>query len=245
MKETESNNKEKLIKLGLWLLILLYWVSGIVLMCIGVSIQVKIHDTFVVVNESASGVPVIIMTVGTIIILVSTFGAVALQKHNSKMIKLFIGMLLAVLLVETAVVVSAYSYRKKLHQTLLRSFLETLDKYSTDLPVTKAVDELQRQFQCCGAENYTDWLNTTFGSVSSAVPTSCCKLDGKSCVVDLRKEGANINQQGCVVKLRGWVEEHLIMFGGIGLFIGLTQLTGILLCYMLLRMLKENYESIQ
>ncbi|XP_015269558.1 PREDICTED: tetraspanin-6-like [Gekko japonicus] len=245
MKKTESGNKERLIKLGLWLLILLYWISGVALMCIGVSVQVKIHDTFVVVNESASGVPVIIMTVGTMIILISTFGAVALQKHNSKMIKLFIGMLLAVLVVETIVVVSAYSYRKKLQQTLLRSFLETLDKYNIDLPITKAVDELQKQFQCCGAEDYTDWLNTTFGSLSPSVPTSCCKLDVKSCVTDLSKEGANINQQGCVLKLKGWVEEHMIIFGGIGLFIGLTQLIGIILCSMLLRMLKENYESIQ
>nr|XP_056717063.1 tetraspanin-6-like [Euleptes europaea] len=245
MKKTESSNKERFIKIGLWLIILLSWISGVVLMCVGVSVQVKIHDTFVVVNESASGVPVIIMTVGTMIILVSTFGAVALQKHNPRMIKLFIGMLLAVLLVETIVVASAYSYRKKLHQTLLRSFLETLDKYNLDLPVTKAVDSLQRQFQCCGAENYTDWLNTTFGSLSPTVPASCCKLDMKSCVTDLSKQGANINQQGCVLKLKSWVEEHIMIFGGIGLFIGLTQLTGIVLCYMLLRMLKENYESIQ
>ncbi|XP_060119038.1 CD63 antigen-like [Heteronotia binoei] len=245
MKKTESSNKEWLIKLGLWLIILLYWISGVVLMCIGVSVQVKIHDTFVVVNASASGVPVIIMTVGTMIILVSTFGAVALQKHNSKMIKLFIGMLLAVLLVETIVVVSAYSYRKKLRQTLLKSFLESMDKYNIDPSITKAVDELQRQFQCCGAANYTDWLNTPFGSLSPSIPTSCCKLNVKSCVMDLNEEGTNINQQGCVLKLNIWVEEHIIIFGGTGLFIGLTQLTGILLCYMLLRMLKENYESIQ
>ncbi|KAL8183169.1 UNVERIFIED_CONTAM: hypothetical protein K2H54_021359 [Gekko kuhli] len=111
----------------------------------------------------------------------------------------------------------------QLQQTLLRSFLEALDKYNIDLPVTKAVDELQKQFQCCGAEYYTDWLNTTFGSLSPSVPTSCCKLDVKSCVTDISKEGANINQQGCVPKLKGWVEEHIIIFGGIGLFIGLTQ----------------------
>ncbi|XP_054826220.1 tetraspanin-6-like [Eublepharis macularius] len=245
MKKTESVTKEKLIKIGLWLIIVLHWISGVVLMCIGVSVQVKIHDTFVFVNEGSSGVPVIIMTVGTIIILVSTFGAVALLKHNPKMIKLFIGMLLAVLLVEIIVGASAYSYQKKLHQTLLRNFLETLDKYNIDLPITKAVDGLQRQFQCCGAENYTDWLNTTFGSLSPSVPTSCCKKDVESCVTDLTKERFHINQEGCVLKLKNWVEEQLIIFGGVGLFIGLTQLTGILLCYMLLRMLKENYESIQ
>ncbi|XP_048339423.1 tetraspanin-6-like [Sphaerodactylus townsendi] len=243
--KTKSSNKERLIKMGLWLIISLCWISGVVLMCIGVSVQVKIHDTFMVVNERASGVPVIIMTFGTIIILISTFGAVALLKQNPKMIKAFIGMLLTVLLVETVVVASAYSYRKKLHQTLLRNFLETLNKYNVDLPVTKALDSLQRQFQCCGAEKYTDWLNTTFGSLSPSVPTSCCKLDVKSCVTDLSKAGPTINQQGCVHKLQSWIEEHMMIFGGIGIFIGLTQLTGILLSYMLLRMLKENYESLQ
>ncbi|KAH0621308.1 hypothetical protein JD844_022453, partial [Phrynosoma platyrhinos] len=200
-------------------------ISGVVLMCIGVSIQVKLRDTFVVLNEAASEVPAIITVVGTLIIIIASFGAIALLKCNPKMIKVFTGILLAHLSAGIVVGAVAYAYREKLHQTLLKDVLKTLDKYSEELQITKAVDSLQRQFQCCGAENYTDWLNTTFGALSSSVPRSCCKVPVESCVTDLNKYPVGINQQGCVLKVKNWFEEHIFVFGGVGIFLGLTQVS--------------------
>lgn len=57
-------------------------------MCIGLSIQVKFHDTFLVVHEAASGVPIIITVIGTLIIIIAAFGAVALLKCNLKIMRL-------------------------------------------------------------------------------------------------------------------------------------------------------------
>ncbi|XP_066467969.1 tetraspanin-6-like [Tiliqua scincoides] len=245
MKESETNIRERLVKMCLWLILLFYWISGVLLMCLGLSVQVKLRDTLLVLNEAVSGIPVIVTVVGAVLVLVSAFGAIALLKLNSKMIKMFTGLLLALLLVEIIVAVSAYSYRRKLHQTLLNDFLNTLDKYSKDLQIMKGVDGIQRQFQCCGAKNYTDWLNTTFGSLSSSVPMSCCKVPVENCDIDLSRDTADINQQGCVLKLKSWVEENMAVFGGIGIFIGLIQLTGILLCGLLLRILKDNYTSLE
>ncbi|XP_061468948.1 tetraspanin-6-like isoform X2 [Rhineura floridana] len=245
MNEKEDAKLERFVKIGLWLAILLYWISGVVLLCIGVSIQVKLRDTFVVVNDAASGVPVIITVIGTLVVIVSAFGAVALLKQSPKMIKLFTGMLLALLILEIIVGATAYTYRGKLYQTLLRHVWNTLDKYSEEVQITKGLDSLQTQFQCCGAENYTDWLNTTFGSLSSSVPRSCCKVPGENCVTDLSKHTVGINQQGCVRKLKNWVDEHIAVFGGVGIFVGLAQLSWIPFCYLLLRILKENYERIE
>ncbi|XP_044293882.1 tetraspanin-6-like [Varanus komodoensis] len=245
MMGKEVANWESFVKISLWLAILLYWISGIVLTCIGVSIQVKLHDTFTVLDDAASGVPVIITVVGMLIILVSTIGAVALLKCNPKMIKWFIGLLLIQLIIEIALGMAACTYREKVHQTLLKDVLKTLEKYNGELQITKGVDSLQTQFQCCGAQNYTDWLNTTFGSLSSSVPRSCCKVPVESCVTDLSKDTLGINKKGCVLKLKNWVEEHITIFGGIAMFVGLAQLTGILFCYLLLKLLKENYTSIE
>ncbi|KAF7241848.1 Tetraspanin-6 [Varanus komodoensis] len=195
MMGKEVANWESFVKISLWLAILLYWISGIVLTCIGVSIQVKLHDTFTVLDDAASGVPVIITVVGMLIILVSTIGAVALLKCNPKMIKWFIGLLLIQLIIEIALGMAACTYREKVHQTLLKDVLKTLEKYNGELQITKGVDSLQTQ--------------------------------------------------GCVLKLKNWVEEHITIFGGIAMFVGLAQLTGILFCYLLLKLLKENYTSIE
>ncbi|XP_033029826.1 tetraspanin-6-like [Lacerta agilis] len=245
MNEKGISNFERFVKICLWLSVLLYWISGVVLMCIGVSVQVKLRDTYAVINDAASEVPVIIMVIGTLVVLVSAFGAVALLRHSPNMIKLFIGILLALLVLEITAGAAAYTYRHKLHQTLLSNTLKTLDKYSEEVQITKGVDSLQTEFQCCGAENYTDWMNTTFGSLSSSVPISCCRVPVENCITDLSKHTAGINQQGCVLKLNNWVEEHIAILGGVGIFVGVAQLIGIPFCYLLLRTLKETYEHIE
>ncbi|CAM4533814.1 unnamed protein product [Lepidochelys olivacea] len=271
MRKIDSSKKLILIKVCLYFIDLFYWVSGVVLLCIGVSVQMKLHDAFVLVNETSSGVPVIITIVGGVIISVSAFGAIAILKSSHTMIKVYLslergtmfpllqssetspvlhtlskftGMLLIIFLIEIIVGISAYAYRAKLHDNLLRSFLKTLDKYNRESQVTKGIDHLQENFQCCGAQNYTDWFNTTFGSLSSAVPNSCCKMVTKSCGMNLSNDTANINQQGCIQKLKKWAEEHIALIGGVCISVGFAQLLGILFSYMLLRLLNEDYVNL-
>ncbi|XP_053900203.1 tetraspanin-7-like [Malaclemys terrapin pileata] len=244
MRKIDSSNKLILIKVFLYFIDLFYWVSGVMLLCIGVSVQMKLHDSFAVVNEASSGVPVIITVVGGVIISVSAFGAIAILKSNHTMIKVFTGMLLIIFLTEILVGISACAYRGKLHDNLLRSFLKTLDKYNRESQVTKGVDHLQEKFQCCGAQNYTDWFNTTFGSLNSAVPNSCCKIITKSCGMNLSNDAANINQQGCIQKLKKWTEEHIALIGGVCISVGFAQLLGILFSYMLLRLFNEDYVNL-
>uniref|UniRef100_A0A7M4E079 Tetraspanin n=1 Tax=Crocodylus porosus TaxID=8502 RepID=A0A7M4E079_CROPO len=136
-------------------------ITGVVLMGIGISAQTKLRDTFVVINEASSGVPVIITFVGVIVVSISSFGAIAIMKSNHTMIKVvnclylaFTGMLLIIILIEIVVGISAYAYREKVGVC---------------------------DFQCCGAQNYTDWLNTTYGYLNNAVPSSCCKTVTRSC----------------------------------------------------------------
>ncbi|XP_039350980.1 CD63 antigen-like isoform X1 [Mauremys reevesii] len=244
MRKIDSSNKLILVKVCLCFIDLFYWVSGVMLLCIGVSVQMKLHDTFMVVNEASSGVPVIITIVGGVIISISAFGAIAILKSNHTMIKVFTGMQLIIFLIEIIVGISAYAYRGKLHDNLLRSFLKTLDKYNRESQVTKGVDHLQENFQCCGAQNYTDWFNTTFGSLNSAVPNSCCKVITKSCGLNLSNDAANINQQGCIQKLKKWAGEHIALIGGVCISVGFAQLLGILFSYMLLRLLNEDYVNL-
>ncbi|XP_067405725.1 tetraspanin-6-like isoform X2 [Emydura macquarii macquarii] len=194
MRKMDSSNKLLLIKVCLCFLGLFYWVSGVVLMCIGVAVQMKLHETFMVMNEASSGVPVIITIVGGVIISISAFGAIAILKSSHTMTKLFTGMLMIIFSIEIIVGISAYACREKLHDNLLRGFLKTLDKYNRDSQITREVDNLQ--------------------------------------------------ENGCVQKLKKWAEEHIAHIGGVGISVGFAQLLGILFSYMLLRTLKEDYVNL-
>ena len=69
----------------------------------------------------------------------------------------------------------------------------SIDKYeSSFLIVVKQIDILQInikrmkylitfQLNCCGAQEYMDWKNTTFGQNGDSVPDSCCILDAEDC----------------------------------------------------------------
>ncbi|XP_029140288.1 tetraspanin-6-like [Protobothrops mucrosquamatus] len=236
---------EKCLKIALWLTVLLYWVAGVVLITTGVCVQVKLHYAFVVLNEAASGVAVTVTVIGALIIMLSGFGAIALFRSSKAMIKFFTGLLVLLLITEILVVATAYACRVKLHQTVSKDFMKILNKYNKKLQITKGVDILQAGFQCCGAENYTDWQNTTFGLLSSSVPKSCCKIPVESCVTDLNEDTVGINQEGCLLKLKSWTERNISAFGGLAVLIVFGQVTGILLCYILLKIINEDYDNVE
>uniref|UniRef100_A0A8C9LAK6 Uncharacterized protein n=1 Tax=Pavo cristatus TaxID=9049 RepID=A0A8C9LAK6_PAVCR len=66
------------------------------------------------------------------------------------------------------------------------------------------VDMLQKKLQCCGLQNYTDWLKASaaswhFPSEKSHVPRSCCKKYA-DCGGDLNQLD-QLFQEGCLRKL--------------------------------------------
>ncbi|PKK24900.1 tetraspanin-3 [Columba livia] len=76
------------------------------------------------------------------------------------------------------------------------------------------VDELQRKLQCCGVQNYTDWLQATVASwhlqaEKPHVPESCCEVKYSHCRGDLGHL-ERIFQEGCLQKLEDWL--HFVMF---------------------------------
>ncbi|KFR16670.1 Tetraspanin-3, partial [Opisthocomus hoazin] len=72
-------------------------------------------------------------------------------------------------------------------------------------PGGSAVDEVQRKLQCCGVQNYTDWLKATaaawhLSAEKSRVPESCCKEKYSHCGGDI-SHMEQLFQEGCLRKL--------------------------------------------
>uniref|UniRef100_A0A8C3FKG6 Uncharacterized protein n=1 Tax=Chrysemys picta bellii TaxID=8478 RepID=A0A8C3FKG6_CHRPI len=71
-------------------------------------------------------------------------------------------------------------------------------------PGSRGVDVIQRQLQCCGIHNYTDWAEAAAsqpvhtGNVRA--PESCCKETYSDCTGDMR-QSEQLFQGGCLRKL--------------------------------------------
>uniref|UniRef100_A0A8C5QPR9 Tetraspanin n=1 Tax=Leptobrachium leishanense TaxID=445787 RepID=A0A8C5QPR9_9ANUR len=137
-------------------------ITGVALMCIGASVQLRLTDVSVVLAEAASGIPLVLTVVGMMIFFLAGFGAFAALRESNVLIKTFAVIMLLVFVVEIVVGISAYTYRDRV------------------------------SFKCCGAQNFTDWLNTTSTMPATAVPKSCCRTVQLACGKDALDHMDNI-----------------------------------------------------
>ncbi|XP_071978201.1 CD63 antigen-like [Engystomops pustulosus] len=239
----ESSDKVVCIKAALFFVILFFWVTGVVLICLGASVQMKLSDVSIVVAETSSGAPMVLTIVGMVIFFLSGFGAVAAIKENNFLIKSFTVIMVLVFATEIIVGMSAYSYRDKLHRDVLSRFMKVLNKYGKEKQITRGVDGVQQEFQCCGARNFTDWFNVSSGTFQNSVPISCCRNIVQRCGEDALGHSERLYQEGCVMKMTMWISEHFDLIGAVGVGLGFTQILGILFSCLLVKILRDKYVS--
>uniref|UniRef100_A0A8C3RVS5 Uncharacterized protein n=1 Tax=Chelydra serpentina TaxID=8475 RepID=A0A8C3RVS5_CHESE len=105
----------------------------------------------------------------------------------------------------SAVLAHVYSDRmsSELNRTMGHLFHQDNGTYSHH-PGSRAVDILQRQLQCCGVHNYTDWAEAAASQPvrtgNICAPKSCCKETYSACTGDLR-QSEQLFQEGCLRKL--------------------------------------------
>merc|ERR1712157_74411 len=79
-------------------------------------------------------------------------------------------------------------------------------------PIATSWDYIQRKFECCGVQNYTDWQNSAAfvkyaenkTTTDYPVPDSCCVEKSKDCGL----QNSDIYEKGCITKIEGWFNAH-------------------------------------
>ncbi|XP_069473493.1 CD63 antigen-like [Ambystoma mexicanum] len=238
-----TRNKLAITKIGLFFVILFYWATGIALMCLGVLSQMRIYAVNVVLTEGWSGSPMLLTGIGILIFLMSTVGAIAVFRDNHGMIKVFAIMLVIVFVIEIIVGIAAFAFRGKLHKSVIKRFQKIINQYGYDDDITSGVDTLQKSFQCCGAQNSSDWDTSPFRLLKGALPSSCCKGNRAACGTKESENGeaSDVFTQGCAKKLKTWIQKHVGFIGAIGVGIGFVQVFGILVASCLVWLMKVNY----
>ncbi|KFW09570.1 Tetraspanin-3, partial [Eurypyga helias] len=121
-------------------------------------------------------------------------------------------LLLILFCLEMSLAVLAQFYTTQMPSKMKRTMGYLVQQYKgphSQDPGSRAVDVVQRELQCCGVENYTDWLKAEAASwhlpaEDTCVPESCCKEKYSQCRRDLGHL-EQLFQEGCLKKL----EDHL------------------------------------
>ncbi|XP_025085965.1 CD151 antigen-like isoform X2 [Pomacea canaliculata] len=225
----------------------IFWLTGLTFLGLGIWALASRHDYIGLLgNNTYSTTTFLFLSVGVLIILVGFMGCLGALRQIRCCLVSFAFLLLIIFILEAVSGVLAYLYENTIREELTRNLNKTLtENYYYNPGITKSADSMQEDFQCCGAQDYTDWQYSRWlGSekTNNKVPDSCCISPSKGCGEN--SHPSNIYRKGCWQQLEQFLRSHLIVIGGVGLGFCCLQVFGIVFACCLARKIKVSKEFI-
>ncbi|XP_069675395.1 CD151 antigen-like [Periplaneta americana] len=187
----------------------------------------------------------VLIVAGCLVFIVTVIGCLGVLRENRFLLLMYTFALLLIFLLEAMVGIMSYLYEPHVEEELRLNLNNTfIENYKMDERKTNAIDQMQMEYKCCGANLYEDWQysrwlkETPTGGLK--VPDSCCKtvtdLCGKS------DHPSNIHYTGCRHRLSTEIRDHLIILSAVGLGICVLQIFGMIFSCCLYIKLKDVYD---
>ncbi|NWY59196.1 TSN36 protein, partial [Chionis minor] len=197
----------------LWLLGFFFWGSAAALAFGGILVLMMYNNYRCLFQESLLSLPGWLAVAAALILLPTGILAISSSASSSRYQQGALMYLLLVLLcLEVSLAVLARICAVRMASELENTMGYLIYQYNgihSHGPGSRAMDVLQRKLQCCGVQNYTDWLESTAASwhlpaEKPGVPESCCKEKCSHCRGDLGHL-EQLFQEGCLKKLEDWL----------------------------------------
>uniref|UniRef100_A0A8C9AK63 Tetraspanin n=1 Tax=Prolemur simus TaxID=1328070 RepID=A0A8C9AK63_PROSS len=212
------------------------WITGVVLLAVGIWGKVSLEDYFFLLNEKVTNVPFVLIGTGTIIFLLGTFGCFATCRASAWMLKLYAMFLTLIFLVQLVSAILGFVFINETKDSFKNNYENALKQYnSTGDYRSNAVDKIQNTLHCCGITDYRDWTDTDYYS-ENGFPESCCKLQDCS----PQRDADKVNDEGCIEKVMTIIESKVGIVAGISFVIAFCQLFGIYEAYCLSLAITNN-----
>jgi CD63 antigen len=225
---------------------LVFVIFGILLLYAGFSVVVKIGNYDQILLDAPNNVAISLIIVGFVIFLIAFLGCCGAIKENYCMLITFSSIMLAILLIELVGAGLILSFKNKLEKVTEDGIKNVIVKYNAthDNPLNQVLDDIQSNFECCGAVNSSDWeLNGWFKNHTGTYPYSCCHRKGDNDHTNCT-DTTKLFSDGCVVKLDREIKGSFALLGGIAIAIAVIQLIGIVFACSLSRSIKKEYEVV-
>ncbi|CAG9095840.1 hypothetical protein JYU34_007055 [Plutella xylostella] len=201
--------------------------------------------------ESSAGheTDAVLIAVGVLIIIVAAFGCFGAWKESPKLLYIYVGCLIIIILLELSVGIAAAALRPQLEGTmktqLRASFIKNKSTRDEDSAHREFWDRIQSNLECCGVSGPDDYsspaprLNPSF---------SCCPPDPQSeKAVELqRSECLNQNRyftEGCEDKVLSTVHSAGLTVIVCGILFCVLEVAGIILALWLAHSIKNEGKS--
>lgn len=184
---------------------------------------------------------VVFLVIGGIIVFIAFFGCCGSVKEHHCMLTSFGVLLVALFVIELAVVAAGYFYRDEISHRYKDLLSDGVKEYNTNDDAKKLIDDLQLYFRCCGVDGPSDYN-------ALSMPDSCCDNFPNSthggpdapqtCTI------ASAYTRGCYRTSQTEFASFLWAFGIFGACVSVIQLIGIVFAFCLARSIRRGYEIV-
>ncbi|CAH1256925.1 CD53 [Branchiostoma lanceolatum] len=202
---------------------LIFWLAGAGMIGVGIYVMVAygVPDVLSLLSISElvlKGGAIGLIVVGSIVFIVGFLGCCGAIKENRCMLGTFFTLLLILFLAEVGVAIYAFVQRGQFF-SLIGTAVDTASTvpYGQDLAVKTLVDFTQTYLKCCGMNATDNW--------GTPAPDSC------ACAADMTASTICTNDvynTPCKANIIAFLQQQVLIVGGIGIGIGLTQLIGMI-----------------
>jgi hypothetical protein len=153
-----------------------------------------------------------------------------------------------VFILQVIIGILAYVYREETIQNFGDRLVFGIRKYNDSAELRKAVDKVQRDGKCCGIDKLDDWESNNIykcsnlaSSLKCGVPDSCCIDEEPGCGSHVRRDAnKKLNERGCKVTFKAWVERNLDTIGATALAMAIIHILGIFVVYMFITKVEDR-----
>ncbi|KAM8960481.1 tetraspanin-33-like [Pelodytes ibericus] len=208
-----------------------FWVASGMMIAVGMYATLSSEER--VVDTLITDPSLILMAVGILMFAITFVGCMGALRDIHLLLKIFAWLLLIVLILQFVAAILGFMFSGMVLEKAASVMSTAITRYREDLDLQNFIDYIQKKFECCGVNTYTDWsLNIYFYCAdnnpsleSCGVPYSCCiKEKGKNVIntmcgyetQNLKRWDAEdrIYVDGCLNKIVSWGRGNLLFLGG-------------------------------
>lgn len=235
---------------------------------VGVCIMLKVNSTSKhiqeVIKEAGEihqfNVAIYAMAgIGSIVLLISLVGCCAAIFESKFLLGLYIAILTIITIAEVGGVIAVVVAKNNIKEIMSKAVNSViLRKYKVDADITSAIDVLQYTFNCCGANNYTEYQSIKIRLKGLNVPYSCCYLNNNDplkpepkdklrCQAEAENyhsQNIYLHGQGCIPSLESFFKKYGLILLSIGLGITFFEASLIALACFICQRAKRPEDSV-
>ncbi|XP_005735081.1 tetraspanin-33 [Pundamilia nyererei] len=197
------------IKYTLFIFCYFFWVVSAILTAVG--IYAKIAREKDVVDTLTVDPALLLIVVGSVMFLITFLGCFGALRNTICLLKMFVGLLVAILLLQIAAAFVGYFFTDTVMERTERLMMKAIERYREDQDLENAIDFIQKKFQCCGVESYKNWSRNAY--FECTVLNTMCGYGMQQLEEKLARQ--DIFTIGCLDKIVWWAKHNLLLVAGL------------------------------